>query len=274
MAVQAEKLMSFPAPNSARIRLELDAQLSNRLIDLQTFDAVGSTNDELMGAPLPEAGYYRMVVADHQTAGRGRAGKPWLLPPGAGLCLSLMTTLALGADRIAPLTLAVGVALARGLRGLGADVRVKWPNDLILGDAKLGGILVERRDHPAGSTVVIGVGINIALPAGFGDEWAQYSVLPPTDLRAGLAKAVDRDHLAAIVANGIALACRDFARKGPFSYADDWPQLDYLVGKSVVVDGGREAINGVADGITEFGELRIMTGSGVATSSTGSVRIV
>lgn len=130
--------------------------------------AAGSTNDvawEALAAGTPDG---TAVVADHQTAGRGRAGRVWHSAPGLGLALSV--ALHAGCERgLAPLLpLAAGLALARALDQLGARAALKWPNDLLLGGRKVSGILAESRGGPAESLdrVVIGTGVNVLHRAG------------------------------------------------------------------------------------------------------------
>lgn len=127
-----------------------------RFTDIRWFAEVGSTNR--VAADLVRAGAPDGVVvgADHQTAGRGRLGRPWESRPGASLLVSVIL-------RPAPalVTLAAGVAAAEACAGV--EVRLKWPNDLMLGDAKLGGILSEL----VGDAAVVGLGLNLSwAPAG------------------------------------------------------------------------------------------------------------
>ena len=239
---------------------------------VQVFESIESTNDTLMAAPAPDVGRCIAAVADHQTAGRGRSGKPWLLPPGAGLCLSLAATLPVPAERAAPVTLAVGVGLVRMLDALGVEVSLKWPNDLVLADHKLGGILVERREHPAGSALVIGVGINIRLPSGFGDDWAGFSVLTPGDLAMALPVAIERDLLAARVIAALVGACDTYSADGLTLFMSDWQRFDYLAGRRIVVDG--TGLEGTAVGINAAGELCVRTAAGnIETTHVGSISL-
>lgn len=109
-----------------------------------------------------------VLVADQQTKGRGRLGRPWVSPPGSSLSVSaLLRPVDVPAGQWPWLPLLVGVAAAEAVReAAGRDARLKWPNDVLLDDAKLAGILVERIDTPAGPAAVAGVGMNItAVPA-------------------------------------------------------------------------------------------------------------
>ncbi len=106
-----------------------------------------------------------VLVADRQTAGRGRRGRSWLSSPEASLTFSLLWRFDKRVERLAGLSLAVGVAVQRALTACGAvGVQLKWPNDLLLGDAKLGGILVELQSERQSMLTVIGIGLNLELP--------------------------------------------------------------------------------------------------------------
>src|SRR5260221_10808304 len=118
--------------------------------EVRTVERCGSTNTALLEEGKPGV----LLVADEQPAGRGRRGGRWYSAPGADIAFSLSADVA---KPVAGLSLVAGVAAARALRALGvAQAALKWPNDLLVGGAKLGGILVETR----GRLAVFGVGIN------------------------------------------------------------------------------------------------------------------
>src|SRR3954471_20248616 len=119
-------------------------------LEARWVERCGSTNEVLLAESRPGV----LLVAREQTGGRGRRGRRWYSPAGAGPTFSPSARL----ERLAGLPLAAGIATARALRRLGADaVELKWPNDLVVRGAKLGGILVQTRRGFA----VIGVGINV-----------------------------------------------------------------------------------------------------------------
>jgi BirA family biotin operon repressor/biotin-[acetyl-CoA-carboxylase] ligase len=104
-----------------------------------------------------------VLVADHQVAGRGRLGRSWQAAPGTGLAVSMLLRPSAPAHRWPWLPLLAGVAVVETLRRYpGAEPVLKWPNDVLLGSAKLAGILVERVDGPAGAAAVVGVGVNVS----------------------------------------------------------------------------------------------------------------
>ena len=138
---------------------------NDRLLHIETFAEIESTNSYLMQLPGPEPGSCRIAVTNNQTAGRGRHGKTWQSPPGSGLCLSAAYTFAARPDNLPALTLALGLGAIDALEELGArDVELKWPNDLVALDGKLGGILTEvQQRSPGAVTVVTGIGVNVDL---------------------------------------------------------------------------------------------------------------
>jgi BirA family biotin operon repressor/biotin-[acetyl-CoA-carboxylase] ligase len=163
------------------------ARLGTRLRAFLWFSAVTSTNDVV--ASLAERGADEGVVAaaEMQTAGRGRIGRTWMSPPGAGVYASVLFRPP--ADVAPLLTLAAGVAMAEGIAGAtGLVVDLKWPNDLVIGRRKLGGILAEAGTPQGGPPhVVVGFGINV-LPAALPAEIADRA----TSIEAELGRPVDR----------------------------------------------------------------------------------
>jgi BirA family biotin operon repressor/biotin-[acetyl-CoA-carboxylase] ligase len=150
---------------------------------VEAYASIGSTNDRAAELAATGAAAYTVVLADEQTAGRGRRGARWWSPPGHGLLMSVVVRSGGAADVpvVAPsgagaaggaggncLPLVVGLSVAEAVERLvpEADVRVKWPNDLLLGRRKLGGILCEA----SGDTVVVGIGLNLLRPAATGPD--------------------------------------------------------------------------------------------------------
>src|SRR5512139_303068 len=142
-------------------------------LSVVAFPEIGSTNDEALRRAREGAPAGLLVIAEHQTEGKGRKGRRWTSPPGSGLCFSLLVR-PLSPRRHWPLlSLLTSVAVARsiedvaaGLEGIRQAVQVdlKWPNDVLLSGRKAAGILIEATDTPGGSgAVVIGVGVNVGI---------------------------------------------------------------------------------------------------------------
>src|SRR6266850_4733723 len=135
-------------------------------IEVRMVERCGSTNAVLLAEGKPDV----LLAAQVQTAGRGRRGRRWYSARGAGVTFSLSAVIRRPARELAGLSLVAGVAAARALRALGvAQAALKWPNDLVVDGAKLGGILVETRSNGGGATrAVVGVGINLRGAAELG----------------------------------------------------------------------------------------------------------
>ncbi len=163
--------------------------LGTRFGDIRRFEDLDSTNRHLVELARSGAPEGIVVVADHQWAGRGRRGRTWEAPPGSCLLLSVLLRPALDADDLHLATAAVALAAVAACSEVsGVDAVVKWPNDLLVGGAKLAGVLAEAVAEPSGSpAVVVGIGINVDWP---GPEGAG-----GTSLSAAGGRSTDRDQL-------------------------------------------------------------------------------
>lgn len=135
--------------------------------DLDVVATTGSTNADLVAAAAAGAADYTVLLADAQTAGRGRHTRTWVSPPGVGLYLSVLLRPGLPPARLTTLPLLAGVALARLAERVVVDAVLKWPNDLLAGPhrAKCAGVLAEAVADPAGApAVVVGIGLNVGPP--------------------------------------------------------------------------------------------------------------
>ena len=239
--------------------------------EVRVVEETGSTNADL--ADLARAGEPEglVLVAEHQTAGRGRLGRVWTAPARSGLSFSmLLRPAAVPAAQWPLLPLLVGVGLANAVASTAeVDVALKWPNDLMIGDAKLGGILAERVESPTGAAAVVGVGLNVTLRA---------TELPvPTAISLGLAGAAvtDRDTLLRASLRGVAREyTRWVDRAGDPSSAilSSYRELCVTLGREVRAElpGGR-AVDGRAVDVDEVGSLIVETAGGREVVSAGDV---
>ncbi|MBT8128439.1 MAG: biotin--[acetyl-CoA-carboxylase] ligase [Gammaproteobacteria bacterium] len=222
------------------------------------FDSIDSTNDW----SLEEIGRGRALpfvcLAEHQSRGRGRRGRHWLSPPGANIYLSLAWHFRLSPDSLGVLPLALGVAVKRALLRIGInDAWVKWPNDVLIEDRKIAGILVETRNlHTDACSAVIGIGVNYRMPenslADSGMRWTDV-------VHAGGGMPADRSTLAGILVNEAAAMCRQYQRKAQSLLIDIEDELGVLTGRDVCLhfDNG-EQLTGRVTGINDTGELRVL----------------
>lgn len=254
-----------------QLRQSLPAAVEERIDRLQWLASVTSTNSVLMEEPSPAPGHWRVVVADEQTAGRGRGGNDWYSPPGGGLWMSAAYCFETKPDVLSPMTLALGVCVADELRKLGVgDVGLKWPNDIVADDRKLGGLLVETAS--ASPTAVIGVGINFEIEDS--TAIARENALAPVDLASLLPELPSRAVLAAALLARFADAVPHFEKRGLTPFLDAWQGLDWLAGKRVDVLGPSPRISGVAAGIGRDGALIVRDGSEEHRVLAGTVRLI
>jgi BirA family biotin operon repressor/biotin-[acetyl-CoA-carboxylase] ligase len=261
--------------DAAAILDALNPGIASRMAELEVFPEIESTNAYLMAQSAPDAGMHRVAIAGHQTAGRGRGEKRWLSAPGSSLCLSIAHTFGERPENLAALTLAIGVAAARALEDSGIeDVKLKWPNDIVSGDGKLGGILVEtHHGSQRTASVVVGIGINLDLPAEILDSVDSTWANAPTDLRSVLGQSVARESLTAAMIGHIADAFSTFERQGFDAFAESWSERDWLRGRNITVQRHGRLVKGKAFGIDTDGALIVQ---GVATATrviSGSVLV-
>jgi BirA family biotin operon repressor/biotin-[acetyl-CoA-carboxylase] ligase len=234
-----------------------------RAIRLEILEECGSTNAELAeraaaGAPTGSA-----VLCEVQSAGRGRRGAGWYSGLGTSLTLSVLWRFARGATVLSGLPLAIGVACARALESLGADgVGLKWPNDIVRDDGKLGGILVEASADAGEVAAVIGVGVNVRVPAA-----AKGAIGRPVADLAGAIGSRDalgsRNLLAGRLLGEIARAAPRFERAGFGAFREEWLRRHAWQGRRVrVLAPSRRTVDGVAAGVADDGALIVDTPRG------------
>ncbi|MGC8522337.1 MAG: biotin--[acetyl-CoA-carboxylase] ligase [Steroidobacteraceae bacterium] len=239
---------------------------------LQTLWQTDSTNSVLLGRPNPPFGQSDVVLAEHQSAGRGRRGRAWLAPPGGAICLSLSWSFREVPPDLGALSLAVGVCVLRALRDTGLAAQLKWPNDILVQRHKLGGILIELRAESAGpACVVIGIGLNAALGDALLRQIAALG-LPATDL-ASAGVTVSRNVLAAALVAQVLQGLQDFERNALRPFIDEWRAADALRGAQVDVQGAAGTVHGIARGIDLHGALLIETMQGVRRFISGEVTV-
>jgi len=248
------------------------------LRELHILPGVDSTNAELQRRAGAGAG--TVCTAEQQSAGRGRRGRHWVSPFARNLYVSVLWEFERGAASLEGLSLAVGVTAATALEQIGvADVRLKWPNDLLVGDAKLGGILLEMSGDAAGlCQVVIGIGINVAMPSEsamvIDQEWTDVarSLRVPADDGGG-APPLLRNRLLATLLNALLPALPQFAQQGFAPFRDAWLARDAHRDAPVMVVSEAAQLAGIARGVSERGALQLHTATGLQEIWGGEVSL-
>lgn len=230
-------------------------------VAVRVVDACPSTNALLLAEAVAASADTTLLAAELQTAGRGRRGRRWISPRGAGLTFSLRRVMACGARQTVGLPLVAGVAAARALRSLGAEgVELKWPNDLMAGGAKLGGVLIETRPAAGGTLTVIGIGINCrAVP-----QAAQRLPRQVVALARLLQPMPSRNLIVAHLAAALLADVERFERDGLEAVRADWEAMHAFAGRRLRVrlSDGRQ-VTGVAQGLAPDGGLQLRTRAGL-----------
>ena len=269
------RLVTVTEPlDAAKIRDQLVRAVRDRVQGLHVAWSVGSSNTELLARPNPPNGSCEVFLAEYQTAGRGRRGRAWLAPPGGAICLSLSWTFGEVHKDLGALGLVVGVCSLRALTALGvANPRLKWPNDVLVDERKLGGILIELRAEAGGpACVVIGVGLNVALGGAVLEKIAATGVAPTDLVTAGLV-GPSRNEIVANLIGAYVHGLLEFEKEGLKPFIEEWRAADALHGRAVVVQGADGATVGVARGIDVHGALMIETPQGLKRFISGDVSV-
>ena len=227
---------------------------------VHVFDSIDSTNDwslrELRQGREPAF----VCIADHQSKGRGRRGRHWLSPSAANIYCSLAWHFELPVDRLGMLSLAQGVAVIQALNTIGINnAWLKWPNDVLIDDEKIAGVLIETSGVRASSCdAVIGIGLNFRMPE---------NIMPESGIRwtdvahSNCNVAADRNKLLAVLLHEAVSMCRLYQHRAGAVLEDIKPELDGLNNRTVSVhlDNG-DQLTGTVLGVNERGELRVLAG--------------
>jgi len=237
--------------------------------ELHCFDEVVSTNDVAKQLAEEGADHGEVVIADRQTAGRGRRGRPWASPPGRNVYFSAVLRPDLPPQRAAELTLVAAVALCHAVRRAGVDAGIKWPNDLVVKGKKLCGILTEMAADPDRvQWVVLGVGINLNAAAADLPEELRGSA---TSLAIERGQPVPRALFAAAALTLLEEWLDLHAERGFAPIRDEWRSLSDTLGRPVrVATDGRE-IEGIAEDLDASGALLIRVGDRLEAVHSGDV---
>lgn len=238
------------------------------LTSLELLAEAGSTNDEILSLPAGRR-HGCAVLAEQQTRGRGRHGRHWYSPFARNIYLSLGWRFDTGLRDLAALPLVVAIAASRALHAAGLrGPRIKWPNDLLLNGAKLGGCLVEIQGDVNGPCLaVLGMGVNVRMA---GSQQARDIDQPWTDVASHL-QEVSRNALAGGLLAELLDASAHFQREGFASFHTEWNRLDAIAGQRVTLHRGDDKLYGTAMGVNAQGALRLNNGTKVCEFTAGEV---
>ncbi len=258
--------------DAQRIQAGLSAVSGPLLQRLVVLESVDSTNAYAMREAQRGSATGLVCTAEQQSAGRGRRGRQWVSPFAGNLYLSLVWEFSQGAAVLEGLSLAVGVGVARALAACGLpSVQLKWPNDVLHDDKKLGGILLEMNGDAAGiCQVVVGVGLNVRMPGDAASAIDQ----PWTDIDSIAGSAhPGRNALLAALLNELLPLLAGFERDGFVRWRDEWQLLDALAGQKVILHTAGRELAGTAMGVDERGALRLQTSTGMQNVYGGELSV-
>jgi BirA family biotin operon repressor/biotin-[acetyl-CoA-carboxylase] ligase len=226
---------------------------------LLRFDSIDSTNAEALKRARLGADEGTCIVARQQTAGRGRHGRVWASPDGAGLYLSIVLRPKIEPKYLPLITLATGVAVHDALLEIGLRPDIKWPNDVLVDDRKISGILAEMCESGSGIAVVVGMGINLTSN-NFPPELSETATSIEAELKRKIAAHDVEEPLLKYFEYFSGVLNEE---DGPSLILDEWRRRStYVNGKSVRVSMESGTLTGVTDGIEPTGSLRLRTAGG------------
>ena len=254
------------------------------LSNINIFQTINSTNTYARELAEKSSASGSVILAEQQTAGRGRRGKNWVSPFAANIYLSIVWDFEQGAQALEGLSLAVGVAVKRALTIHGVQgVKLKWPNDIYVEQKKLGGILLEMIGDPAGHcSVIVGVGLNVTMPASqanaIDQDWTDVTTELQDQQSPGAGATVPaRNNLAAALISEILPLLSTFQAQGFAAYRDEWQAADAFYGQAAVISTPKQSIAGIVKGVETNGALRLELEGGKIESFIGgelSLRLV
>jgi len=224
------------------------------------YETVGSTNAIALDLPNGE-NEGAVVLSDSQEKGRGRLGRTWISPPGVNIHMSVVLKPEIKAADATLITLMAGVVCAVALRKTtGLEVRIKWPNDLVVSDRKLGGILTELKIY--GNMIVsavVGVGINVNIDReGFPGEIR----MTATSAKIETGKRFSREIIVAEILNEMHRWYDALKKMDREKILSGWRRLTSTIGRNVMVAAGGETYRGLAESVDEEGRLLLRLPSG------------
>jgi BirA family biotin operon repressor/biotin-[acetyl-CoA-carboxylase] ligase len=223
------------------------------------FDSIDSTNTEALKQARTGVDEGLCIIARQQTAGRGRLGRIWISPLDAGLYLSIVLRPRLGAKHLPLITLAAAVAVFDTLAQLGIDADIKWPNDILVEEKKICGILAETTETDRGLAVIVGIGINLTSQ-NYPSELADTASSLENVLRRSVTFSEIEEPLLKFFDHWYS---RLHEADGASKIVDEWASRStYFRGKLVRITLTNETFTGVTDGLESNGALRVRRDNG------------
>ena len=234
------------------IKINLSEPVLEEIDSIFIEDSTESTNDNAKDYLKDQTGLFSIHLAEQQTSGRGRNTKKWVSPHGKNIYLSLGWKSSLTHSQLEGLSLAVATCLISALKRFSSEeLKIKWPNDLLINKKKISGILIETSDSTKGLDVVIGIGINVHMDesegAGIDQSWGNLEELPSNKL--------DRNEIIVSIISEMYGLFKEYPKSGFKNYLQVFESHNLLKDKLCKVNMNKETLEGKVLGVNETGEL-------------------
>lgn len=255
--------------DTATIQDKLVESTRSWLHELDVLACTESTNTDLLEMSRTGDIDGRVRTAEVQTGGRGRRGRQWVSPFAQNIALSIGIKIDRSTAEIGAISLAIGLLTASVLESLEIEnVSLKWPNDVLIGEQKVGGILIELADAQRPATLVIGIGINVYDAPGV-DVTGSYQATRIIDH----VDSCSRNALVSQLIDGIHSTIRTFETFGFGAFKEGWKRRDVLKNRRVVLSGVEPPITGIGIGIDDAGAYLIQTKTGIERAIGGELSL-
>ena len=254
-----------------RIKKCLPAEIKKSCREVEVLFKTDSTNSALFNRLDKEQICGRAVFAEYQSQGRGRRGNQWLAPLGSGVMFSVGWRFELAPKTLGLLSLFIGVAVARSLQSKDIKgVGLKWPNDIVIENQKIGGILLELRGETNGPIdVVIGIGLNYELPEDFNSQIEQ----AVTDICRHANQVISRNEFAATLLINVVEILKQVETSDSLDLLDEWRALDcYIEQKAKLILPDKE-IEGILKGVDDQGSILMSVSGEIKSYNAGEISL-
>jgi BirA family transcriptional regulator, biotin operon repressor / biotin---[acetyl-CoA-carboxylase] ligase len=259
--------------DQAQLMAFIDADIVPFIRKLTLHTEIDSTNQFLLNRIGHHDFHGHITLAEFQSRGRGRRGNEWISPFAAGVYLSIAWYFDPAPEPLALISLGAGVAVLRALRRIGiSDAGLKWPNDIIWNNRKLGGTLVEMRAESAGPChVVTGIGVNYSYPTG--SKTCSEIDQPWVDMATLQDPVVSRNKFTAILISEIIRLMINYGIQNDFDVIDEWRKYDCMKGKSAKLLLPDRTVYGQIQGVDDGGALLISVNNKLEKFSSGEISL-
>ncbi len=251
-----------------KIHKQLSAETRRSFDEIQFLDEIDSTNAEALRQIQSGKTGNWVILANSQSAGRGRRGRHWVSPASAGIYLSVVRQFTLAADALQALSLVTALSVQQSLSSLGVlGLQLKWPNDLLHQKQKLAGILLELHQGEPANHVVFGVGVNLAIP----EDSKRQIERPVTDISSISDSVLDSSTIVAAILEQLCINLQVYETEGFKPFVDSWNAKDCYLNADIVIQNGERRTIGRSLGVDESGALIMQTAVGRQVVNGGEI---